>query len=247
MKKKKAYNHSAFYFLKVDGMDGMKNRLLFFSLVLFLLYGCGVSAPSGNQNSTVSQTGSGSVHTYQTVLREASQKQDETICQQLSDTKQQTQCTNTVLRTKAIRAMDISLCSSLSGETEQKNCEQLILSLQARKAGDVKICDQLQDVNMKQSCIDQVYVTLATEKKDVSYCDKTSPSFRTNCEDTVYHHIALQDMNRTMCTKIKYVSLRSSCQDNVYYNQAMKEKKIGLCAKIQNENRKKNCETVLSQ
>lgn len=118
----------------------------------------------------------------QAVNEKARTKNDESICEDLSDKMAAEYCKQWIIQVKIEKTWDISLCDSL--KQSKDNCiSQASLSL-AIKNKDLKACDNIKDpasnswswlpqmMSTKQNCISQASFSIATSKQDETYCDK---------------------------------------------------------------------------
>ncbi|MDD2487139.1 MAG: hypothetical protein PHS92_02125 [Candidatus Gracilibacteria bacterium] len=132
----------------------------------------------------------------QAVNERARTKNDESVCDDLSDSMAVEFCKQGIIISKVDKTGNIALCDSL--KQNKDNCiSQSAMSLAIKKK-DLSICDVIKTpktnsgsalppmMSTKENCINQASFNLAMASQDDKYCDKISTdSQKKMCKDSI--------------------------------------------------------------
>lgn len=165
--------------------------ILFFLAIINLAFGqaelnseLGIPADSEEYNSyssCISGCSSCEIRCKDSSLQQyAENKQDLSLCNQLSNEELKNLCNDNINSAIAISSKDKNKCNTINDEDLKSSCMSIIVQHQAIDSGKPDACNTLPD-NLKESCANRFYLELARKNNDESMCKKLPEPQRAEC------------------------------------------------------------------
>jgi hypothetical protein len=187
------------------------------------------------------------------ILREASEKQDISICEDITISSLREQCIGDVTIALVAKSGKREGCSYLSG-SYRSACEDEVYftqSIHLSSSGSIEerkeLCAKIQDHAREEDCLNIMEKSVLSLQRSGSdglpkekYCEElSSTGTRSACyevrEDLVRNQVATTasvSSDSLACDRLQDTLLIASCKDGVFYTQARKNSQPATCEKI---------------
>ena len=87
---------------------------------------------------------------------------------------------------QAIQKLDITMCEKIKNEDEKKICKETIYIQLAVKKDDISICDNISDKINKNQCKNNYFMEKAINSKNIKFCDNISDTqWQQDCKNAI--------------------------------------------------------------
>jgi ethanolamine utilization microcompartment shell protein EutS len=189
----------------------------------------------------------------------AMQDQDAAICTGISDSRQQSECSDMIIASIAKKAGTIEICDTITSTGTMILCRDVISSDRAITQADRQLCDTLSDMDLRTTCqesIDEIQLTAKTRDNTITreFCDTLGARSQSICltqireiDETALYRDALGKNDAKLCEQILQTELRNTCLDTIRLKSAVTSENTTLCDTITDPDKKLYCESQVSK
>ena len=183
----------------------------------------------------------------------AIQKNDSTLCKEISSSERQSSCMD-LIDTKKLqeatekKSLTEEFCNSLS-EKQKSACQKSLSSADessiyqdATRENNLELCKKLTDITLQDTCNTTISLKLALTTNNIILCDSIRDDQKKSyCKmqlsrntDIETYKSAIATNTLEACQKIENKNLRDKCNDTIIFNSVKSTKDITLCDSINN-------------
>ena len=187
------------------------------------------------------------------IFNQAQQKQDEWLCESITDDPLRSECRDRVVIAKIGNSWDMTLCEDITDESRKTNCRDLIALNSAREIWMKALCARISNENDIKRCREDIdgkrlATVLAEKSATPQICASFEENFQKECLRSIdtfrseeQYLTAIKTKNLAACDAVTEPQLQTDCRDNILLERAVSEWNNVLCRSITSPEKQSYC------